>query len=142
MLSWSERLLLANTSNQPVPALHIWKLGSRLGRKGYGLQVLGSILLGPILTIMAAGTPLQYLFGLLFVGLLGSASLRRLHDIGRGIPTLILFAALLPFLHFLPVVLLFLPGEPLPNRYGVAPVNATQFNLQAGLQAALRRLNG
>ncbi|MFZ0155885.1 DUF805 domain-containing protein [Pseudomonas sp.] len=142
LLSWSERLLLANTSNQPVPALHIWKLGSRLGRKGYGLQVLGSILLGPILTIMAAGTPLQYLFGLLFVGLLGSASLRRLHDIGRGIPTLILFAALLPFLHFLPVVLLFLPGEPLPNRYGVAPVNATQFNLQAGLQAALRRLNG
>ncbi|MNE39521.1 hypothetical protein D3C80_1334790 [compost metagenome] len=106
------------------------------------MQVVGSIILGPLLILMAGSMPLQILFALLFVGLLGSASLRRLHDIGRGIPTLILFAALLPFLPFLPLVLLILPGEPLPNRYGLPPVNAAKNNLQAGLQAALRRLNG
>ena len=142
LLSWSERLLPANSSNQAAPASHIWKLGSRLSRKAYGVQVVGSIILGPLLILMAGSMPLQILFALLFVGLLGSASLRRLHDIGRGIPTLILFAALLPFLPFLPLVLLILPGEPLPNRYGLPPVNAAKNNLQAGLQAALRRLNG
>lgn len=141
LLSWSERLLLAKSSNQAVPASHVWKLVSRLSRKGYALQVVGSLILGPLLTLQAESVPLQTLFGLLFIGLLGSASLRRLHDIGRGIPTLILFAALLPFLPFLPLVLLILPGEPLPNRYGLPPVNAAQSKLQAGLQAALRRLN-
>ncbi|UVL23123.1 DUF805 domain-containing protein [Pseudomonas donghuensis] len=142
LLSWSERLLLANTGSQPVPASHLWKLGSRLGRKGYGVQVVGSVLLGPILTLTASTSLGQAFFGLLFFGLLGSATLRRLHDIGRGIPTMIIFAMLLPFLHFLPLVLLILPGEPLPNRYGVPPVHQPQDSLDSGLQAALRRLNG
>ncbi|MNP07344.1 hypothetical protein D3C76_993650 [compost metagenome] len=91
---------------------------------------------------MASSAVEQIFFGLLFVGLLGSATLRRLHDIGRGIPMMIIFVMLIPFLHFLPLVLLLLPGEPLPNRYGVPPVNQPQDNLQGGLQAALRRLNG
>jgi len=142
LLSWSERLLPAGSSQQAAPATHVWKLGSRLSRKAYGLQMVGGILLGPLLTLMAGSLPLQILSALLFVGLLGSASLRRLHDIGRGLPTLILFAALTPFLPFLPLVLLILPGEALPNRYGLPPANAGQNNLQAGLQAALRRLNG
>ncbi|MDD1013571.1 DUF805 domain-containing protein [Pseudomonas rubra] len=142
LLSWSERLLLANAGSQPVPASHVWKLGSRLGRKGYAVQVVGSVILGPILTLMSGSMVEQIFFGLLFVGLLGSATLRRLHDIGRGIPMMIIFVMLIPFLHFLPLVLLLLPGEPLPNRYGVPPVNQPQDNLQGGLQAALRRLNG
>ncbi|KJK19618.1 DUF805 domain-containing protein [Pseudomonas sp. 2(2015)] len=142
LLSWSERLLLENSGSQPVPASHLWKLGSRLGRKGYGVQVAVSVLLGPILTLMAGSTIEQIFFGLLFVGVLGSATLRRLHDIGRGIPMMIIFVMLIPFLQFLPLVLLLLPGEPLPNRYGVPPGNQPQDTLEGGLQAALRRLNG
>lgn len=142
LLSWSERLLAEKSGRLAAPASHVWKLGSRLGRKGYAAQVLGSILLGPILTLMAPNASMQLLCGVLFIALLVSASLRRLHDIGRGIPTLIVFAALTPFLPFLPLVLLMLRGEPLPNRYGLPPQNASQDNLQGGLQAALRRLNG
>ncbi|TDF81117.1 DUF805 domain-containing protein [Pseudomonas sp. H9] len=142
LLSWSERLLQGKSSSQAVPASHVWKLGSRLSRTGYAVQAVTSIVLGPVLTLIAGSAPLQILFGVLFVGLLGSAALRRLHDIGRGIPTLIVFAVLTPFLPFLPLALLFLRGEPLPNRYGLPPANVKQNSLQAGLQAALRRLNG
>ncbi|MOA64239.1 hypothetical protein D3C78_1902290 [compost metagenome] len=40
----------------------------------------------------------------------------------------------------LPLMLLGLPGDKLPNRYGPPPGKAQQ--LDGGLQATLRRLNG
>lgn len=69
-----------------------------------------------------------------------SIILRRLHDIGFGVAMLLIGMALTIVLPFLPLVLLVLPGDSLPNRYGVPP-GGEKHALEGGLQAALRRLN-
>lgn len=141
LLSWSERLLLANSDVQPVPAKAVWRLGSRLGRKAFIAQVLGCVVVTPIAGLITGTTIGGMVIFLLGVLLLFAAVLRRLHDMGRGIPTLLIFLGLSPFLPFLPLVLFGFPGDKLPNRYGVPPDGEADM-LSGGLQAALRRLNG
>jgi len=141
LLSWSERLLLANSDVQPVPAKAFWRLGSRLGRKAFIAQVLGCVVVTPIAGLITGTTIGGMVIFLLGVLLLFAAVLRRLHDMGRGIPTLLIFLGLSPFLPFLPLVLFGFPGDKLPNRYGVPPDGEADM-LSGGLQAALRRLNG
>lgn len=142
LLSWSERLLLANSDIQPVPAGAIWRLGSRLGRKAFIAQVLGCLVIAPVAGLISGTTAAGILILLLAVLVLLGAILRRLHDMGRGIPTLLIFMALSPVLPFLPLVLFGFPGDKLPNRYGVPPDSGGGETLSGGLQAALRRLNG
>lgn len=142
LLSWSERLLLAKSDIQPVPAGAIWRLGSRLGRKAFIAQILGCVVIAPVAGLISGTTAAGILILLLGVLLLLGAILRRLHDMGRGIPTLLIFMALSPVLPFLPLVLFGFPGDKLPNRYGVPPDNGGSEMLSGGLQAALRRLNG
>jgi uncharacterized membrane protein YhaH (DUF805 family) len=142
LLSWSERLLLAKSDVQPVPATAIWRLGSRLGRKAFIAQVLGCVVIAPLAGLISGTTGAGILILLLAVLLLFGAILRRLHDMGRGIPTLLIFMALTPVLPFLPLVLFGLAGDKLPNRYGVPPDSGDSEMLSGGLQAALRRLNG
>lgn len=141
LLSWSERLLLANSDVQPVPAKAFWRLGSRLGRKAFIAQVVGCVVTAPIAGLITGTTIGGIIILLLGVLLLFAAVLRRLHDMGRGIPTLLIFLGLSPFLPFLPLVLFGFPGDKLPNRYGVPPDSGEDM-LSGGLQAALRRLNG
>lgn len=142
LLSWSERLLLAKSDIQPVPARAIWRLGSRLGRKAFIAQVLGCVVIAPVAGLISGTTVSGILILLLGVLLLFGAIVRRLHDMGRGIPTLLIFMALTPVLPFLPLVLFGFPGDKLPNRYGVPPDSAGDEMLSGGLQVALRRLNG
>jgi uncharacterized membrane protein YhaH (DUF805 family) len=141
LLSWTERLLLAHSDTRPVPATAFWRLGSRLGRKAFFWQVLGCVLVTPYLALMS-GTALSG-FGVLLLGtaLLLGAILRRLHDMGRGIPTLLIFGCLSPVLPFMPLLLFGFPGDKLPNRYGVPPDSGAEDTLSGGLQMALRRLN-
>ena len=142
LLSWNERLLLANNDIRPVPATAFWRLGSRLGRKAFFWQVLGCVLITPYLALMS-GTALSGI-GVLLLGaaLLMGAILRRLHDMGRGIPTMLIFGFLSPVLPFMPLLLFGFPGDKLPNRYGVPPDSGSEDTLSGGLQVALRRLNG
>jgi hypothetical protein len=141
LLSWTERVLLAHSDTRPVPATAFWRLGSRLGRKAFIWQVLGCVLITPYLALMS-GTALSG-FGVLLLGaaLLLGAILRRLHDMGRGIPTLLIFGCLSPVLPFMPLLLFGFPGDKLPNRYGVPPDSGGAETLSGGLQMALRRLN-
>lgn len=138
LLSWSERLLLAKSDSRPAPSAAFWRLGTRLGRTAFIGQVLGCMLITLVATIFS-GTPAVLLLGVAF---LLSAVLRRLHDLGRGIPTLLICCCLAPVLPFLPLVLFGFPGDKLPNRYGVPPDGAGEDTLRGGLQATLRRLNG
>ncbi|WP_085747837.1 J domain-containing protein [Pseudomonas sp. R45(2017)] len=142
LLSWSERLMLAKSDIQPVPAGAIWRLGSRLGRKAFIAQVLGGVVITPVAGLISGTTFFGILILLLGVLLLFGATLRRLHDMGRGLPTLLIFMALLPVLPFLPLLLFGFPGDKLPNRYGVPPDSGGGEMLSGGLQAALRLLNG
>jgi uncharacterized membrane protein YhaH (DUF805 family) len=142
LLSWSERLLLANSDTRPVPSAAVWRLGSRLGRKAFIWQVLGCVLITPYVALMSGATLSGFCVLLLGVALLFSAIVRRLHDMGRGIPTLLIFACLLPVLPFMPLMLFGFPGDKLPNRYGVPPDSVGEDRLPGGLQATLRRLNG
>ncbi|MCB2256147.1 DUF805 domain-containing protein [Pseudomonas chlororaphis] len=142
LLSWSERLLLAKADNRPVPAGAFWRLGSRLGRGAFIWQVLGTLLAAPVLALFSGESTSGIAVLLLGIVFLLGATLRRLHDIGRGIPTLLVLGCLSPFFPFLPLVLFAFPGDKLPNRYGVAPDSAAEEALPGGLQAALRRLEG
>jgi uncharacterized membrane protein YhaH (DUF805 family) len=98
LLSWSA-FMLANSNIQPVPASAIWRLGSRLGRKALLLRsgVCGDCAGGGLISGTTVSGILILLLGVL---LLLVAILRRLHDMGRGIPTLLIFMALSPVHHF------------------------------------------
>lgn len=142
LLSWAERLLLAKAKTLPTPATAFWRLGSRLGRGAFIWQVIGALLVTPVAALLS-GTPLSgIVVTLLGAAFLLSAVLRRLHDIGRGIPMLLTLVVLSPVLPFLPLILFGFPGERLPNRYGVPPDSGDEDILSGGLQATLRRLNG
>lgn len=142
LLSWSERLLLAKSDTRPVPSAAVWRLGTRLGRKAFIGQVLGCVVITPIVALLSGTAISGIVMLLLGIALLLSATLRRLHDIGRGIPTLLIIACLTLVLPFLPLVLFGFPGDRLPNRYGVPPDSAGEDTLPGGLQVTLRRLNG
>ncbi|MHC6224494.1 molecular chaperone DnaJ [Pseudomonas sp. X10] len=131
LLSWSERLLLAQAQQPAAPAWAFWKLRSRLNRKAFALHLLAVVGLGALHTVPVA---------LVAMGvLLLSALLRRIRDLGHGVPALIILLLVSRIIPVLPLALLGLPGDALPNRYGPAPGNADA--LREGLQAALRRLD-
>jgi uncharacterized membrane protein YhaH (DUF805 family) len=140
LLSRCEVLLLAKGDTQPVPAAAFWRWGSRLGRGAFFWQVLAVVLITPVAALMS-GTPTSgtVVMGLGFACLLGVV-LRRLHDLGRGVATLLAFGLVSVILPFLPLTLFFLPGDQLLNRYGVPPDSAGRDALPGGLQAALRQL--
>lgn len=142
LLSWSERLLLAKADTRAAPATAFWRLGTRLGREAFVGQVIGIVLLTPLLGLFSGSMFSAGIVLVLAVALLLSAILRRLHDMGRGLPTFLILAGLTPVLPFLPLVLFGFPGEKLPNRYGVPPESFREDPLSGGLQAALRRLIG
>ncbi|WP_347905224.1 DUF805 domain-containing protein [Pseudomonas purpurea] len=142
LLSWSERLLLAKADSEPVSPRAFWKLGSRLGRKAFFGQALACLVLTPLIALLSGSSVMGIAVLVLGLGILLGAVLRRLHDLGRGLPMMVVGACLTPVLPFLPGVLFFLPGEKLPNCYGVPPDSGTTNTLSGGLQATLRRLNG
>ncbi|MGE7960258.1 DUF805 domain-containing protein [Pseudomonas sp. NPDC089530] len=142
LLSWSERLLLAKADSRPVPAGAFWRLGTRLGRGAFIGQVLGTVLAAPVVALLSGESTSGIAVLLLGIVFLLGATLRRLHDIGRGIPTLLVLGCLSPFFPFLPLVLFAFPGDKLPNRYGVPLDSAGEEALPGGLQAALRQLEG
>ncbi|WP_339479984.1 J domain-containing protein [Pseudomonas fluorescens] len=142
LLSWSERLLLAKADTRPVAATAFWRLGTRLGREAFVGQVIGIVLLTPLLALFSGSMTSAFVVLAVALLLLLSAMLRRLHDMGRGVATFLVLAGLTPVLPFLPLVLFGFPGEKLPNRYGVPPESFREDPLSGGLQAALRRLIG
>ncbi|PKA68040.1 uncharacterized membrane protein YhaH (DUF805 family) [Pseudomonas baetica] len=142
LLSWSERLLLAKADTRPTPATAFWRLGTRLGREAFIGQVIGIVLLTPLLALFSGSMFSAFVVLAAALMLMLSAILRRLHDMGRGVATFLVLAGLTPVLPFLPLVLFGFPGEKLPNRYGVPPDSDREDTLSGGLQAALRRLNG
>lgn len=130
LLSWSERLLFEFAQTPPTPAWELWKLRSRLDRSNFALQLLLCLLAAPFYTTQPAVLPVIAL-------VLISACLRRLRDMGRGVPSLLVLMGVSRLLPFAVLVLLGLGGDPLPNRYGITA--SRQDVLQYGLQAALRR---
>ncbi|WP_110993067.1 J domain-containing protein [Pseudomonas sichuanensis] len=130
LLGWSERMLLKDLQYKPVPFWAVWKLNSRLDRTGFGLHLAAIALCYSLMLTVPA-------LMVVVIGLLISALLRRLRDLGRGIPSLVLLVLLSRLLPVVPLLLLGLPGDRLPNRYGSAP-----GLLGDSLQATLRRLNG
>lgn len=140
LLSWSERLMLARSGSQPVSEWNMLSLNSRLGRVACAQQSLMCQGLAVFLSLASGNA--QVALGIVAVTVLVQLSiiLRRLHDIGFGVAMLLIGMALTIVLPFLPLVLLVLPGDSLPNRYGVPP-GGEKHALEGGLQAALRRLN-
>ncbi|MEX5590032.1 molecular chaperone DnaJ [Pseudomonas urmiensis] len=133
LLSWSERMLRNDLKQAPAPFWAVWKLKSRLNRTGFALHLGAIALCG---SLMLTAPMIVVVMGLLLV----SGFLRRLRDIGQGVPALLLLLVVSRVLPVLPLMLLGLPGDKLPNRYGPPPGKAQQ--LDGGLQATLRRLNG
>ncbi|MHA6161474.1 J domain-containing protein [Pseudomonas sichuanensis] len=133
LLGWSERMLLKDLQYKPVPFWAVWKLNSRLDRTGFGLHLAAIALCYSLMLTVPA-------LMVVVIGLLISALLRRLRDLGRGIPSLVLLVLLSRLLPVVPLLLLGLPGDRLPNRYGSAP--GQPGLLGDSLQATLRRLNG
>lgn len=133
LLVWSERMLLKDLQYKSVPFWAVWKLNSRLDRTGFGLHLAAIALCYSLMLTVPA-------LMVVVIGLLISALLRRLRDLGRGIPSLVLLVLLSRLLPVVPLLLLGLPGDRLPNRYGSAP--GQPGLLEDSLQATLRRLNG
>lgn len=133
LLAWSERMLSNDLQQKPAPFWAVWKLNSRLNRSGFGLHLVAITLCYSLMLTMPALIPV-------LIGLVISALLRRLHDLNRGIPSLILLVVVSRLLPFVPFLLLGWPGDRLPNRYGPAP--GQPGLLEDSLQATLRRMNG
>lgn len=131
LLSWSERLLMEYAAKPAAPSWAVWRLNSRIGRGDLGAQLVVMMLIG------AAARAYSVTLVLLALLVL-SALLRRLRDLGRGVPSLVMLVMVSRLLPVLPFVLLGVPGDKLPNRYGPSPAEPDQ--LQDGLQVALRRL--
>jgi len=139
LLTWSERML-ANMANAPCePAWKFWKLGSRLDRRSYGLHLLA--MFGVKVVPAALGwAALREAIVLLIVPWLVCAMIRRVRDLGYGGVVLAVVLGVSAVVPFMTLILLALPGDKLPNRYGLPPNAPDQ--LKHGLQTVLRRLNG
>ncbi|MDZ5601333.1 DUF805 domain-containing protein [Pseudomonas sp. RP23018S] len=139
LLGWSERMLVNMDKRPREPAWKAWKLNSRLDRKGYGLTLL-AIFACKVVPAAMGLFALREAILLLIVPWMVSAVIRRVRDLGYGGMLLAIMLALCVFLPFFTLILLAMPGDKLPNRYGPAPSAPDRF--KDGLQAALRRLNG
>ncbi|MDR6715047.1 hypothetical protein J2W83_004685 [Pseudomonas hunanensis] len=132
LLSWSERMLDNDCKQPPAQFWEVWKLKSRLNRTGFALHLGATVACG---SLMQAVPGIIVVMGLLLI----SGVLRRLRDLGQGVPTLLVLLVVSRLLPVVPLVLLGLPGDKLPNRYGAVP--GTSASLEGGLQATLRRMN-
>ncbi|MBV6289754.1 DUF805 domain-containing protein [Pseudomonas aegrilactucae] len=141
VLSWSERLLLAQADLEPVSPWAFWRWNTRLGRSAFVGQVLLCFFITLVLFVTSNGAPDAMAKIALGIVLLFGTCLRRLHDMGHGIVVMVLLALLSIVVPFLPLVLVAMPGDRLPNRYGVSPEHHDPRELSGGLQAVLRRLN-
>ena len=109
-------------SLEPASPWAFWRFGSRLGRKAFTGQVVTGVALGVYGVWSIPAAPVLSIVLLAFVlFLLAGALLRRLHDMGRGLPTLVFGIALAAILPFFPLILFFWPGDSLPNRFGHPP---------------------
>lgn len=142
VLSWCERLLLAQADLQPVSPWAFWRWNTRLGRGAFVGQLMLWFFVTLVLAITSSDAPEAMVKIGLGLALLFGTCLRRLHDIGHGIVVMVLLAALSVALPFLPLVLVVMPGDVLPNRWGVSPEHHDPDALSGGLQAVLRRLIG
>ena len=142
LLAWCERLLLRRAEGRAVSPWAFWRLDSRLDGTGFALQSIGSLLLAISLALSVKSFELTCAILLLELVALFGISLRRLHDMGQGAPMLLLWLAVTFVAPFAPLALAIMPGEPLPNRFGMPPGSREPQGLAAGLQAVLRRLNG
>ncbi len=121
------------SASSPVLPWMFWRLNTRLGRLAFLGQSLGFTVFGLLAAFVVSGTPVVA-FSLLALTLLlvAGACLRRLHDIGRGIPTLLLGVALVFVLPFIPLALFIWPGNRWPNRYGHPPGERCGLDESAG----------
>jgi hypothetical protein len=132
VLGWTERMLLNELQQAPAPAWAFWTLNSRLNRTGFALHLLAAVGCVSLSTQLPA---LNVVMAILVI----SGALRRLRDFGQGVPTLALLLVLSRVLPAVPLFLLGMPGDKLPNRYG--PVPGQGEALEGGLQATLRRFD-
>ena len=142
LLSRCERLMPRHEPNTWRAQWRFWRLGKRLNRVNFTLQALGLIGAGLPLSVLAnklSGELALAVLGLTLLGLI-TCLLRRLHDMSRGVGTLLMLLAGSFFMPYMSVVLVFWPGDPLPNRYG--PPSGSRTQDEQGLQARLRQLNG
>lgn len=110
------------SSLEPVSPWAFWRFGSRLGRKAFSGQVATGVALGIYGVWSIPEAPVLSITLLAFVlFLLAGALLRRLHDMGRGLPMLVLGVVLTAIVPFIPFILFFWPGDSQPNRFGHPP---------------------
>ncbi|MGE8504980.1 MAG: DUF805 domain-containing protein [Pseudomonas sp.] len=142
LLSRCERLLPEHAPTTWRSQWQFWRLGGRLNRINFSLQTVAVVGAALPLTLLAdklsSNLALAVLGGAFLV--LVTCLLRRLHDMSRGIGTLLMLLLGSFLLPYMLLTLFFWPGDPLPNRYGPAGGKATTAT--QGLQASLRRLNG
>ena len=142
LLSRCERLLPRHASNDWRAQWRFWQLGKRLNRLNFTAQAVTLIGIGLPLSLLADKLSGDLALAVLGVTLLGliTCLLRRLHDMNRGVGTLLMLLSGSFFMPYISLVLLFWPGDPLSNRYG--PPSGKRAQAEPGLQARLRQLNG
>lgn len=140
VLTRCERLLGTRADLAVAPSWAIWKWQSRLNRTDF----IGHVLFWPLLAVLPpilVTLPTGLSIVVAVIGLLG-ACLRRLRDMGQGVPAVVALSVVSLITLLAPLVLLVIPGDPLPNRYGPPPSKTGENGLKGGLQANLRRLGG
>ncbi|MDH1263794.1 DUF805 domain-containing protein [Pseudomonas sp. GD03944] len=141
LLSRCERLLPVPEPSTQRSQWHIWHLGGRLNRRNFTLQSVGLVVaaLAPIVLVETLNPNLALgILGVALLVLIGNL-LRRLHDMSRGLGTLLMLLAGSFLMPYMLLVLCVWPGDPLPNRYGLPGGTAPPG--ERDLQAQLRRLN-
>ncbi|WAJ37549.1 DUF805 domain-containing protein [Pseudomonas sp. GOM7] len=142
LLSRCERMMPRHAPNDWRAQWRFWQLGKRLNRLNFTVQTLALLGAGLPLSLLADKLSGDLALAVLGVTLLGliTCLLRRLHDMNRGVGTLLMLLTGSFFMPYISVVLFFWPGDPLPNRYG--PPSGSRVQAEQGLQARLRQLNG
>lgn len=137
LLSWSERRWLVEPQGLAAPYWAFWRTGTRLRRRAFWSQSAGCAIAG-LCAVMTLSVAPAISFSVLTVTLavLITATVRRLHDMGRGVTSLLVGGLLTLLLPFLPLVLFVWPGQRLLNRYG--PPVGRLWDKAKGLQAVLR----
>ncbi len=135
LLARTEGHLAAAAREPQAPSWAFWRLNSRISRSDFVAHCFVALMGGALLTAVAKLPELWVVAVLLIL----TSVLRRLRDLGQGVPMLIGVLAICRFAPFAPAALMVVPGDKLANRYGPPPDDPAQ--LSEGLQVALRHLN-
>ncbi|WP_295481069.1 molecular chaperone DnaJ [uncultured Pseudomonas sp.] len=135
LLARTEGHLAAAAREPQAPSWAFWRLNSRISRSDFVAHCFVALMGGAVLTAVAKLPELWVVAVLLIL----TSVLRRLRDLGQGVPMLIGVLAICRFAPFAPAALMVVPGDKLANRYGPPPDDPAQ--LSEGLQVALRHLN-